>query len=138
MVEGLAARLEDDPGDLDGWLRLGRSYGVLGELAKTSAAFGEAAKLAPDDVAVLVSYADALMAEAGPDAAPPPAVVALYERILDLDPGHVDALWMVAMARAESGDLEGSIGLLEHLLSALPEGNESHVMIQGLIDELRP
>ena len=40
--------------------------------------------------------------------------------------------------RAESGDLEGSIGLLEHLLSALPPGSESHTTIQGLIDELRP
>ncbi|UWQ19759.1 c-type cytochrome biogenesis protein CcmI [Jannaschia sp. M317] len=30
MVEGLAARLEDEPGDLDGWIRLMRAYDVLG------------------------------------------------------------------------------------------------------------
>ncbi len=32
MVQGLAARLEDEPEDLEGWLRLIRSYAVLGEL----------------------------------------------------------------------------------------------------------
>lgn len=31
MVEGLAARLEDDPSDLEGWRRLARSYSVLGQ-----------------------------------------------------------------------------------------------------------
>lgn len=31
MVEGLAARLEDDPGDVDGWFRLVRAYDVLGQ-----------------------------------------------------------------------------------------------------------
>ncbi len=138
MVDGLAERLEDDPDDLDGWLRLGRSYGVLGELGPASAAYAAAAGLAPDDVSVLQAYADALMAEAGADAAPPAPAAAVYERILEIDPGHVDALWIVAMARAESGDLEGSIDLLEHLLSALPAGSESHTTIQDLIEELRP
>jgi cytochrome c-type biogenesis protein CcmH len=137
MVEGLAERLEADPDDLEGWLRLGRSYGVLGELADASAAYGAATALAPDDVSVLQAYAEALMAEADAEAVPL-AAVAVYERILVLEPGHVDALWIVAMVRAEAGDLEGSIGLLEHLLSALPPGSESHATIQGLIDELRP
>ena len=31
MVSGLAERLKEDPGDLDGWLRLGRAYVVLGD-----------------------------------------------------------------------------------------------------------
>jgi len=30
MVENLAARLEDDPSDLNGWRMLARSYSVLG------------------------------------------------------------------------------------------------------------
>lgn len=46
MVEGLAARLAEDPDDLEGWLRLARSYVVLNRkddavqsLAKAKAAF---------------------------------------------------------------------------------------------------
>jgi cytochrome c-type biogenesis protein CcmH len=30
MVDGLAARLEEEPGDLDGWVRLARAFTVLG------------------------------------------------------------------------------------------------------------
>jgi cytochrome c-type biogenesis protein CcmH len=38
MVEGLAARLAADGSDFDGWLRLVRSYSVLGEAEKARAA----------------------------------------------------------------------------------------------------
>jgi cytochrome c-type biogenesis protein CcmH len=42
MVEQLAARLHRDGADLEGWLRLVRSYMVLGERDKAQAAAGEA------------------------------------------------------------------------------------------------
>ena len=45
MVEGLAARLNENPDDRDGWLRLGRSYQVLGETAKAEEAFARARAL---------------------------------------------------------------------------------------------
>lgn len=43
MVEGLAARLEDQPDDRDGWLRLARAYEVLGEPGKAAEARARAA-----------------------------------------------------------------------------------------------
>lgn len=46
MVDGLAARLEADPSDGDGWLRLARAYGVLGEGEKARVAYAQAAKIA--------------------------------------------------------------------------------------------
>lgn len=45
MVDGLAERLQSEPDDLDGWLRLGRAYTVLGERDKSVAAFQSAAGL---------------------------------------------------------------------------------------------
>ena len=49
MVEGLSERLKADGGDLDGWLRLVRSYDVLGESDKADAAVANArAALASD------------------------------------------------------------------------------------------
>jgi cytochrome c-type biogenesis protein CcmH len=42
MVDGLAARLKQDGSDLDGWVRLVRSYQVLGELDKARAAASDA------------------------------------------------------------------------------------------------
>ena len=42
MVDGLAARLKQDGSDLDGWIRLVRSYKVLGESDKAQAAVSDA------------------------------------------------------------------------------------------------
>ena len=52
MVDRLAARLEDEPENLEGWLRLGNAYSVLGEEALARQALGRAEALAaglPDD-----------------------------------------------------------------------------------------
>ena len=49
MVEGLAARLKQDGSDLDGWVRLVRSYKVLGELDKAQAAISDAQNALAND-----------------------------------------------------------------------------------------
>ena len=49
MVGRLAARLEENPDDLDGWLRLGQSYTVLGEARKAAEAYRKARDLMPPD-----------------------------------------------------------------------------------------
>lgn len=49
MVERLATRLQGAPGDLEGWLRLARAYGVLGERDKAIAAYRHAQTLLPAD-----------------------------------------------------------------------------------------
>jgi cytochrome c-type biogenesis protein CcmH len=49
MVDRLAARMEKNPADLEGWLKLGRSYNVLGEYDKAARAYEKALALAPDN-----------------------------------------------------------------------------------------
>jgi cytochrome c-type biogenesis protein CcmH len=49
MVERLAARLEGQPNDVEGWARLGRSYMVLNQPEKAREAYARAVKLKPDD-----------------------------------------------------------------------------------------
>ena len=45
MVERLAARLEEDPDDIDGWRRLARAWSVLGEARKAAEARARAEAL---------------------------------------------------------------------------------------------
>lgn len=45
MVQRLADRLAEEPSDLDGWLRLGRAYTVLGDEKSAKAAYHKASKL---------------------------------------------------------------------------------------------
>jgi cytochrome c-type biogenesis protein CcmH len=47
MVGRLAERLKSEPNDLDGWLRLGRAYGVLGQRDDAIDAYEHADKLLP-------------------------------------------------------------------------------------------
>ena len=49
MVDGLAARLKQDGSDLDGWVRLVRSYKVLGESDKARAAVNDAQQALQND-----------------------------------------------------------------------------------------
>ena len=49
MVDRLAARMEKNPDNLEGWLKLGRSYKVLREYDKAARAYEKALALAPGD-----------------------------------------------------------------------------------------
>lgn len=74
MVARLAARLQQQPDDPDGWARLGRSYMVLGEAAKARDAYARALKLKPDDAALKAALAEATNAAAALSSkAQPPA-----------------------------------------------------------------
>jgi cytochrome c-type biogenesis protein CcmH len=64
MVEGLAARLEEDPSDLGGWLRLIRAYGVLGRADDAAKAVASAQAAFADDAKALAEIAAAAEAQA--------------------------------------------------------------------------
>lgn len=77
MVARLEARLAEQPDDVEGWKRLGRSYVVLGRLADARRAYDRAARLAPDDLTILEGYADA----AEPDSTPPEGIAAMMAAV---------------------------------------------------------
>ena len=66
MVANLAAKLEQNPDDVDGWARLGRSYMVLNEPGKAVDAYRHAVELRPDDPAFKAAYAEAQAAAKAP------------------------------------------------------------------------
>ncbi|WP_071675630.1 c-type cytochrome biogenesis protein CcmI [Nioella nitratireducens] len=58
MVARLAARLEEEPDDLEGWLRLANSYRVLGDLDAARAALARAEPLLPETGPARQSFDD--------------------------------------------------------------------------------
>ena len=58
MVDGLEARLADEPGDIEGWLRLARSRSVLGEPEAAVAALERALAANPGDPQLAAALAD--------------------------------------------------------------------------------
>ena len=59
-VAALAKRLEQNPGDAEGWAMLGRSYINLEKYSDASNAYAKAAALKTDDADLLIEYAFAL------------------------------------------------------------------------------
>jgi cytochrome c-type biogenesis protein CcmH len=60
MVDRLAARLKQDGGDVEGWLRLTRSYAVIGERDKARDAVLDARKSIGGDAGKLRQLDDGL------------------------------------------------------------------------------
>ena len=60
MVARLAARLESDPRDPEGWIMLMRSYRTLGRDGEARAALGKALSANPGQREALESAAEAL------------------------------------------------------------------------------
>ncbi|MDE0387679.1 MAG: c-type cytochrome biogenesis protein CcmI [Rhodospirillales bacterium] len=135
MVESLAARLEENPDDPEGWRRLAQSYAVLGEPEKAVDTLRRASELAPNDLATLHAYARALTGELGA-APPPPEAVTVYERILGLEPNDGAALWFVGRAAAERGDSATARAHWGRLLTLLAPGSEERQAVQAALDNL--
>jgi cytochrome c-type biogenesis protein CcmH len=74
MVDRLAARLKKDGSDLDGWVRLVRSYKVLGEPDKATAAAADARQAFAGDAGKLQQLETALKALAADKTAAPAPV----------------------------------------------------------------
>lgn len=135
MVDGLAARLEETPDDLDGWLRLGNAYRVLGERDKAADAMARAAALAPDDSTVLAAYADALLAASdGPDV--PPEFVTTMERLYAQDPDNIRALWFMGGKALAENRPEEAARLWRRALGKVEPGSEEYRIIEERLDAL--
>lgn len=136
MVEQLAERLGENPDDLQGWLRLGRSYSVLGRHGESRGAFARAAELAPGDSEILRAYARAVMNAAGTATEFPELAIELYGRILELDPAHWEGLWFMGLAEASAGRPEGAREFWTRLLELLPAGGADRDVVERALGEL--
>ena len=136
MVDTLAARLEENPNDPEGWLRLAQSYRVLGEPQKALEALRQAVELSPEHIPTLRSYARSIVAvSADPDGLPPEAVE-VYERILVLDDNDAESLWFVGFAEVARGNSDTARQHWERLLAQLQPGTPDHKAVQEAINAL--
>ena len=124
MVAGLAARLEQNPDDPDGWARLAQSYRVLGRLDEAADAAARAAALRPDDTRVLLQQAAILMDRAAAAGEPFPAAArANLDRALRIEPQNAEALFFAGMIAEGEGDAPAARGYWQRLLELLdPDG----------------
>ena len=135
MIERLAERLKTDGKDLKGWLLLGRSYQQIEQYDKAAAAYAQAMKLEPDNLAIQANYAEALGESLNGDFTGEPAKIAAA--ILAKEPKQRNALWLAGAAAAQSGDTAQAIAYLETLRGEFPKGSADDKHLSKIIDDLK-
>lgn len=135
MVASLAARLQENPNDVDGWKMLGRSYLQLKDYSGARSAYQQAINLesgqnaqtlADFGEAILLSDPRTLHGEAGE----------LFENALVLEPHNPKALFYSGMAAIDRGEPELGADRWEALLATSPPPNIES-MLRQRVAELR-
>lgn len=136
MVESLAAKMEANPDNVEGWIQLARSWRVLGDIDKAETAARAAVARAPERADALMALADVQLARATSDgAAPMPAdAVATLDRVLALDPQNRNALWLRGIAANNAGRREEAVALWTRLLGLLDPKDPDHALVRKRIE----
>lgn len=135
MVARLASKMEDNPNDMEGWLRLAKSYRVLGELDKARNAANRAVALDPKSVSAKMALADVQLTAATDPAHLPDEVVTTLRAVLDLEPGNSIALFYVGQGEAQVGHAAKARELWSKLLAQTPaEAPERSAIVKRIAD----
>lgn len=135
MVAGLAARLEKEPDNLQGWVMLARSYKAMGHLDEAARAFEKAMPLVEQYPQLLDAYADLLATKAGGNLEGKPA--ALIAKALAVDPDDVQTLWLAGTVAFNRSDYAAAVRHWEHALEQVPPDSEGAQSLAGIVAEAR-
>jgi len=134
MTAKLAARLEKEPDNIDGWVMLARTYYSQRKFAEAARAYEKLTSLLPSEPALYADYADALAMAQGRKIAGKP--LELVQKALELDPNQWKALAMAGTEAFDRKDFKSAVDYWERL-KASSAGEPIAQQIQGSIDEAR-
>jgi len=135
MVDELAQRLKQNPGDANGWAMLGRSNAVLGRYQVAADAYARATALVGDDPNLLADYADTLaMARGGNLVGEPMGIV---QRGLKVDPNNVKLLALAGSAEFTQKNYAAAVQYWERSLAHVAPGSDFRREVEGSIEEAR-
>lgn len=122
MVARLAARLEQQPDNAEGWNMLARSYYVLQRYPEAAKAYAKLIQLVPDNADLLADYADTLAMAQGRRIAGTPLEV--VKRALKLDPNQWKALAMAGTEAFDRKDYRSAIAYWEKVERVAPADSD--------------
>jgi cytochrome c-type biogenesis protein CcmH len=134
-VQSLAKRLEQNPGDTQGWIMLGRSYTTLEKYSDATKAYAKATALKSDDADLWVDYAFAMAMANGQQLQGTP--LELVNRALKLDPENAKALELAGTAEFQAKNYKQAIDHWQKLLARVPPGSELAQALSRRIGEAK-
>jgi len=134
LAEKLAAKLKDDPSNVDGWVMLARTYQALDRNEESARAFDRAVALLPDNADMLADYADLL---ASIDGGFRDKSVQLIEQALKADPTHWKALALAGTVAFNRKDYKTAVEYWEKMKATVPSTSPLAGSIDASIAEAR-
>lgn len=133
MVASLAARMQDEPDNIEGWKMLGRSYMSLQDFAAAVTAYERAVELENSEQAqTLVDLGAAILAR--DNARIEGRTSALFESALAIEPNNPSALFYGGIAALNRGNTDLAADRWEILLSLNPPENIRGVLEQRIAE----
>ena len=134
MVDKLAEKMAQNPGDPKGWILLARSQNALGRHAEAAAAYARATALLPNDAQLFADFADAtVMVQQGRFDGKPQALI---KTALKLDPNNLKALALAGTAELRLGNRAGSLVYWNKLKGLVVKGSDDEKQVQAIIAEV--
>lgn len=137
MVAKLAAQMQSNPNDLQGWVRLGRAYAVLGDKTKAMDAYQHAVSLKPDDVSLMLGEFEVLVSGLQPSDPLPQQAIAVLHQIQKVAPNRPEALWYLGVVAARKGHPLEARNDWTRLLQQLPPGSDDAKMVKAALDQVK-
>jgi tetratricopeptide (TPR) repeat protein len=134
MIKGLAARMEKDPNNADGWRMLGWSYLNTMHYQQAADAYARAVALKPDSIMFKAGYAEALV-KANNDVVTPVAAAA-FDAVLAAEPNNSRAVYYKGLAKEQAGDKKGALEYWTASLKAAAPEVEWAAEVKGRIEKL--
>ncbi len=135
MVKTLADRMESNPGDVQGWTLLARTYAAMQRFPEASRAYARATALAPLDAQLLADHADVMAVLQGERISGEPAK--LVAKALQLDPKNVKALALAGSVAFEGSEFGKAVDYWIQARSLAPAGSEFASSLDKGIEEAR-
>lgn len=133
LVERLAARLENEPDNLEGWLMLGRTYFAVRQPENALKALEHAYALAPDQINVVLALAEAVAANNGNRL--DGRAGELVDAALVLEPANPTARWLSGMLAFQRGDYPAAATTWQAIADEMDPASEEVQRIQEMIAE---
>ena len=134
FMQTLETRSRERPDNLHYRSLLGRFYMNQNDFRRAAQTYAELAREAPDEQTLAYAAQAQYLAD---DRKLSDKAKMLAEQALSLNPHQRTALGLLGMASFEQGQYRAAISYWERLIAMEPEGSESSVMIQGIIERAK-
>ncbi|WP_145518424.1 c-type cytochrome biogenesis protein CcmI [Yersinia mollaretii] len=132
---GLRTSLQQDAGNVNDWMMLGRVGMALNNATTATQAFAKAYQLAPDNEDVRLGYAEVLTRSNDPQ--DNQLATQMLRSMVGQDHTNLRAMSLLAFNAFEQGDFKQAIGAWEVMLKLLPAGDSRVEVIKRSIAQAK-